>query len=126
MNWQCSGITREGERCARSVEGPNGLCWLHDPTRSEERRRAASKAGRSKPSRELVAIKRRLSELADDVLEGRVERGDGAVVSQILNVYLRSISVELRVREQQEMEGRLEELEAALERRNEGGRRRWG
>ncbi len=126
MNRQCSGITREGERCARSVEGPNGLCWLHDPTRSEERRRAASKAGRSKPSRELVDIKRRLSELADDVLEGRVERGDGAVVSQILNVYLRAISVELKVAEQQEMEARLEELEAALERRNEGGRRRWG
>ncbi len=71
-------------------------------------------------------IKRRLSELADDVLEGRVERGDGAVVSQILNVYLRAISVELKVAEQQEMEARLEELEAALERRNEGGRRRWG
>ncbi len=126
MNRQCSGITREGERCVRSAEGPNGLCWLHDPTRSKECRRAASKAGRSKPSRELVDIKRRLSELADDVLEGRVERGDGAVVSQILNVYLRAISVELKVAEQQEMEARLEELEAALERRNEGGRRRWG
>jgi hypothetical protein len=73
----------------------------------------------------LVDIKRRLSELADDVLEGRVERGDGAVVSQTLNVYLRAISVELQVREQQEMEARLGELEAALKRRTEGGRRRW-
>jgi hypothetical protein len=125
LSRQCSGITREGGRCARSVDGPNGLCWLHDPTRSEDRRRAASKAGRSKPSREVVSVKQRLSDLANDVLAGRVERGDGAVVSQILNVYLRAIATEMKVREVEEIEGRLEELETALERRREGGSR-WG
>jgi hypothetical protein len=62
-----------------------------------------------------VDIKRRLSELANDVLEGRVERGDGAVVSQILNVYLRAISVELRVTEQRELIERLEALEQIAE-----------
>jgi hypothetical protein len=125
LSRQCSGITREGGRCARSVDGPNGLCWLHDPTRSQDRRRAASKAGRSKPSREIVSIKQRLSDLADDVLAGRVERGDGAVVSQILNVYLRAVSVEMKVKEVEEIEGRLEELESALARQNQGGDR-WG
>jgi hypothetical protein len=59
------------------------------------------------------------------VLAGRVERGDGAVVSQILNVYLRAVSVEMKVKEVEEIEGRLEELEAALERKNQGGSR-WG
>ena len=122
MSRQCSGITREGGRCARSVDGPNGLCWLHDPTRSQDRRRAASKAGRSKPSRELQAIKARLSDLADDVLAGRVERGDGAVVSQILNVYLRAISTEMKVWEQQELIERLEALETNLESRKGNGR----
>jgi hypothetical protein len=122
LSRQCSGITREGGRCARSVDGPNGLCWLHDPTRSEDRRRAASKAGRSKPSREVVSVKQRLSDLADDVL---VERGDGAVVSQILNVYLRAVSVEMKVKEVQEIEERLTQMEEALERRKEGGSR-WG
>ena len=121
---QCSGITREGGRCARSVDGPNGLCWLHDPTRSEDRRRAASKAGRSKPSREIVSIKQRLSDLADGVLEGRVERGDGAVVSQILNVYLRAVSVEMKVREVEEVEERIASLEEALQRKNGGSS--WG
>jgi hypothetical protein len=122
LSRQCGGITREGGRCARSVDGPNGLCWLHDPTRSEDRRRAASKAGRSKPSREVVSVKQRLSDLADDVL---VERGDGAVVSQILNVYLRAVSVEMKVKEVQEIEERLTQMEEALERRKEGGSR-WG
>jgi hypothetical protein len=67
-----------------------------------------------------VDIKRRLSELANDVLEGRVERGDGAVVSQILNVYLRAISVELRVTEQRELIERLEALELIAEDRKGG------
>jgi hypothetical protein len=73
----------------------------------------------------LAGIKRRLSELAEDVLEGSVERADGAVVSQILNVYLRAVSVELKVRELTELEERLEELEASLERQN-SSRQRYG
>ncbi len=124
MNRQCSGITREGARCTRSVEGPNGLCWLHDPTRSEERRRAASKAGRAKPNREIIDIKQRLSDLADAILEDRVEKGAGAVVSQILNVYLRALTVELQLKEQAELTERLESLEEALERQK--GERRYG
>jgi hypothetical protein len=72
----------------------------------------------------LVDLKRRLSELVNDVLEGRVERGDGAVVSQILNVYLRAISVELKVTEQRELIERLDALEQASEARRGGSR--WG
>jgi hypothetical protein len=120
LSKQCGGITREGTRCARSVEGPNGLCWLHDPTRSEERRRAASKAGRSKPNREIQGIKARLEDLADGVLLGTTDRGDAAVVAQVWNTYLRAVSVELKVREQEEVLERLEELEATLERRDKG------
>jgi hypothetical protein len=37
-----------------------------------------------------------------------------AVVARVLNVLLRAVTVELRVKEQQELEARLEELEAAL------------
>ena len=124
MAVSCSGITRSGSRCTVSVSGPQEFCHLHDPTRAEERKRAASKAGRSKPSRELIDIKQRLSDLADDVLEGKVKRGDGAVVSQILNVYLRAISVEMKAKEQQDFEVRIGELEQLLEK--QGGGRRWG
>ena len=117
MSQQCSGITGKGTRCTRSVEGPNGLCWLHDPTRAEDRRRAAGKAGRSKPNRELQDIKTRLSELANDVLEGKVDKSVGAVASQVLNVYLRAVSVELKAREQLELIERLERLEEDLDTR---------
>jgi hypothetical protein len=121
---RCSGITRSGTRCERSADGPNGLCWAHNPANAEKRRRLASKAGKAKPGGELAGIKQRLSDLADDVLDGKVERGTGAVVSQILNVYLRAVSVEMKAREQLELTERLEALEEALERNRES--RRYG
>ena len=80
--------------------GSGGLCWAHDPANAERRRRGQSRGGRNKPTKELAAIKQRLSDLADDVLEGNVERGVAAVASQVLNVYLRAVSVELKAREQ--------------------------
>jgi hypothetical protein len=101
-----------------------GLCWAHDPANAERRRRGQSRGGKSKSTKELIDVKRRLSELAAGVLAGCIERGDGAVVSQILNVYLRAISTEMKVKEVEELEQRLEQLENALERQDGG--RRWG
>ncbi len=117
MSGRCSGITRSGTRCERSVEGPNGMCWLHDPTRSEERRQAASRAGKAKPNREIADIKTRLSDLAEDVLAGEVDRANAAVAGQLLNTYIRAVSVELKAREQMELIERLESLEETLEQR---------
>ena len=120
MNSICTGTKRDESPCTLPSRESSGLCWAHDPANAERRRRGQSRGGRNKPSRELVDIKRRLTELANDVLEGRVERGDGAVVSQILNVYLRAISVELWVTEQRELIERLEALELIAEDRKGG------
>jgi hypothetical protein len=121
---RCAGTKRDSSPCTATVEPPHRFCWWHDPANADKRRRAASKAGKSKPSRELAGIKQRLSDLADDVLEGRQERAVAAVASQVLNVFLRAVSVELKVREQQEITERLEELETLLEQRRE--ERRYG
>ena len=121
MSGRCSGITRSGTRCERSVEGPNGMCWLHDPTRSEERRRAASRAGKAKPNREIADIKTRLSDLAAGVIEGEVDKGVAAVASQVYNVLLRAITTELKVKEVTELEERLGELEHVFEQRRAEG-----
>jgi hypothetical protein len=65
---RCTGIKRDGGRCTVIVNGLQTYCYQHDPKRAEERRRNASRAARSKPSRELLGINQRLSALADDVL----------------------------------------------------------
>jgi hypothetical protein len=125
---RCPGTKRDGSRCTVTVEPPQTYCWWHDPQNAEERKRAASKggkrAGRGRPQAELANIKERLSDLAGDVLAENVDKGVAAVASQVLNVYLRAVSVELKAREQLELTERLEVLEEALETRKGG--RRWG
>jgi hypothetical protein len=120
----CTATKRDGSPCTLPSYGSDGLCWAHDPKNAERRRRGQSRGGKSKPSKELVSIKQRLSNLADDVLEGNVDKGVAAVASQILNVYLRALSTELAVREQLELLGRLEALEESAQQQKGG--KRWG
>ena len=120
----CTATKRDGSPCTLPSTGPNNLCWAHDPANAERRRRGQSRGGKNKPSRELSNIKQRLSDLADDVLEGRQDKGVAAVASQVLNVYLRAVSVELKAREQLELIERLEALEEQLESKKKVGP--WG
>jgi hypothetical protein len=124
----CTGITRSGERCKGIAIDGSGYCYAHHPDHVEDRRRAARKGGqrggRGRPQAELSDIKRRLSDLADDVLAGRQDKGVAAVASQVLNVYLRAVSVELKAREQLELVERLETLEEIA--KAKPGGRRWG
>ena len=119
MASKCAAITRGGAPCKGLVRLGNDYCPAHDPTRHEARRRAASKAGKSKPGRELADIKDRLFTLVEDVVKGDVDKGDAAVASQLYNVLLRAISMDLKVKELEELEAKLEEMEKALERHGE-------
>jgi hypothetical protein len=116
---KCSGITQAGTACKGIPIDGSGYCYAHHPGRIEERRRYGSKGGkrggRGRPQAELSDIKRRLSGLADDVLEGRQDKGVAAVASQVLNVYLRAVELGRRIREQNDLEARLDELEGLLE-----------
>ncbi len=112
---RCNGSKPDGTPCERIVAASQSYCYSHDPARSEERHRDARKAAKCKPNREIQDIKTMLSELAENVLEGSVGRSDAAVVSQILNVCLRAATVELKVREQEELVERMERLEETLE-----------
>jgi hypothetical protein len=125
---KCSGITQAGTACKGiPIEGSQ-WCYVHHPDHAEERRRHGSKGGkrggRGRPQAELSDIKRRLSDVADDVLEGRQDKGVAAVASQVLNVLLRAISVETKLKEQFELVERLESLEEGLE-QSRGGGSRW-
>ena len=112
----CAGTKRDGSQCTASVEPPQRYCWWHDPDNAEERQRAASKAGKSRPSRELLAIKTQLQDLTERVLAGGLETGRAAVAIQLINTRLRTIEQERKNRESDELEARIEALERTQER----------
>jgi hypothetical protein len=118
---RCPGNKRDGSRCTVSVEPPQTYCWWHDPANADARRRAASRggkrAGRGRPQAELVSLKSQLQEMADAVLKGDQDRAAAAVAGQLLNIKLRAIEIERKIREAEELEARLEALEAVLKRR---------
>jgi hypothetical protein len=125
---RCTGITRDGERCREIAIDGLGYCYAHD--RAEERRRNAHKGGRrggrGRPSVELATLKERLSTLADNVLEGSVDRGDAAVAGQLLNTVIRAIGMEMRVREVEDLQRQVEELRDLIEAGRSQGQRSYG
>src|SRR4051794_11209323 len=117
---QCAGIKRDGGRCAVVVGPGQTHCYQHDPKRAEDRRRNASKGGRSKGNQKLAKLDKQLEDLAADALEGAVERGVAAVVNQIVNSRIRLLELERKIREQEELELRLAALEDVLKTRRAG------
>ncbi len=125
---RCARIKDNGERCKANATPGAEWCYSHDPERAEERRLNASKGGkrggRGRSSGEIVGIKTLLSDLADKVLDGKLETGRAAVANQLINTRLRAVEVERKIREQEEFEERLAALEWAGEDRRGG--KRWG
>jgi hypothetical protein len=120
----CSAIKANGERCRGIAATGSDYCPAHDPARADARTKAASKAAKSRSVtvtevNNIVIIKETLKDLYRAVLEGRVDRSAAAVANQIANTQLRAVEVERRVREQDELEIRLDELEGLLEQAEE-------
>ena len=105
---RCQGTKRDGGSCTVVVGPGQSHCYQHDPHRAEERRRNASRGGRSggrgRPSVELARLQARFEELA---------------VGQLLNGARACVRDSLAAREQEELVARLEELERALEARGD-------
>jgi hypothetical protein len=118
---QCSAVKRNGEPCTLPANGQHGLCWAHDPKNAERRRRGASRGGKARANREIPAIKTRLEDLEERVLNGDLETARAAVANQLINTRLRAIEQERKNKETLELEARIEVLEAAQQ-----GGSRWG
>ncbi len=111
---RCSGITRGGDQCSASVRPGEKWCYNHDPARQDERRRNASKAGKSGGNRDVIDLKRQLSDLYDATLAGEVDRGVAAVLTQIVNARTRLLETEARLKEQQELVERIQRMEEMI------------
>ncbi len=118
---KCSGITRAGTACKGTPIEGSQWCYVNHPDHDQERRRhgarGGKRGGRGRPMVEVHAVKDKLQDLADRVLDGSLDRADAAVVAQIYNVILRATSVEMKVRETDEIAREVEELREILETR---------
>jgi len=118
---KCAGITQSGTACKGIPIDGSQWCYVHHPDHVEERRRHGSKGGkrggRGRPAVEVGAIKALLSDLTDKILAGELETSRAAVANQLLNTHLRAIEIERKIKETDELEARLEELEEAARQR---------
>ena len=108
---RCCASKANGEPCERIVGASQDYCFAHDPNRAAERARNASRAARSKPSREMAVLKGQLRAVADGVLSGAVEPKRGAVAVQALSALTRAIELERRIKEEDQLTERLDALE---------------
>jgi hypothetical protein len=106
----CAGIKRDGGRCTLPVQGPSGLCWLHDPARAGERHRHASKAARSKGNREVADLKAEIKDVIRDVKAGELDRNAAAVMIQGYRALKDFIALERQVKETDVLAAEIEEL----------------
>ncbi len=125
---RCQAIKPNGERCKGEASPGAEWCYSHDPAHAEQRRRNASRGGRSGGrgrGGELAGIKDLLSDLTDRVLGGEdvepLETGRAAVANQLINTRLRAVEVERKVKETEDLEARIERLERSQQR----GDTRW-
>jgi hypothetical protein len=72
---------------------------------------------------ELGALRTENADIRRRLLEGELLPGIAAVAVQSINTDIRAVSAALKAREQEELVGRLEDLERALETK---GERRYG
>jgi hypothetical protein len=110
LNARCRGIKRDGEPCTLSANGPDGYCWAHSPKHAEERRRMASKAGKSKPTAEVHNLKAEIRSVIADVKAGDLDRNDAAVMIQGYRALKDFIALERHLRETDELAAEIEEL----------------
>jgi hypothetical protein len=121
----CAASKKDGSPCTLPATGPDGLCWVHDPANDSARRRGQSRGGRGRAGREIADLKARILETVEGVLDGTVDRGRGAVAVQGYNALRAALELERKVKETEELEERLVELENAKP-ANGRGRSPWG
>jgi hypothetical protein len=106
----CHATKANGEPCTLPANGPQGLCWAHAPENAEKRRRAASKAARSKGNREVATLKEEIKAVITDVKSGNLDRNDAGVMIQGCRALKDFIALERQIRETDELAAKIEEL----------------
>ena len=119
----CTATTQYGRPCQNPAHPGKSVCWTHDPENATQRVRNARAGGvavHSPATHEIGELKEELKALIREVKDGEITPGVASVITQLANVLLRGIEQQRKVKESEELEARIEELE----RRAEGGYQR--
>jgi hypothetical protein len=116
---KCPAITRSGEACKGIPIDDSGYCYAHHPDHAQERRAYGSKGGkrggRGRPQAELEDIKATLYRIASEIENGEIDTRTGAVLVQVFNSIRGCVEDQRKIKETEELEARLSELEEQLE-----------
>jgi hypothetical protein len=125
---RCNAKTADGKVCNSSALLGSVFCFFHDPTKSAERREAQALGGRQNRTRvlgltepqvtlrdcgDVVAL---VSETINQVRMGVIDPRVANSVGYLANVLIKAF-------ERDELETRIEKLEALFERRREASER---
>lgn len=113
MTTLCSATKANGEPCTLPANGQQGVCWAHDKRNAAQRRRTASRGGRSKANTPVKDLQRQLDEIIARVLDGTLVPYRGSVAAQLIGAKIRLIELDRKLKEQEQIEARLERLERA-------------
>jgi len=110
LNDRCFGIKRNGEPCTMPANGPDGYCWAHSPEHADQRRRAAQKAGRAKPTAEVALIKEEIKAAIAGVQKGALDRNKARAMFTGYGVLLDYIKLERGIYVEEDLARRIKEL----------------
>ena len=116
---RCEGTKSDGSPCERMVGDNVRWCWNHDPVHARQRRELASHAAKSKRDPQITELNSRVREVLDQTLTGEVDRADASVFFQGAGVLIRGIEQARKVRETDELEQRVADLQQRM--RGTGG-----
>jgi hypothetical protein len=108
---QCSATKANGERCTLPANGPEALCWSHDPKNSAKRRRNASKAATAKADKEIRDTKAEIRELVRMVREEDFDVSKANAVNRLYQTLLQYIIVERGIYREDDLAQRIRELQ---------------
>ena len=125
---RCKAMKQSGEGCHTAALPKSAFCYFHDPAKADERREAQALGGRQNRIRALDAtapdvkvedcgdVVALVSETINQVRKGVIDPRVANSVGYLANVLIKAF-------ERDELETRIEKLEALFERRSEASER---
>jgi hypothetical protein len=107
---QCSFTKPNGERCKLAAQGPQGVCWNHDPKYAEKRSRQASRAAKAKADKEVREAKREIRELIRLVREDGFDVSRANTANRLYQTLLQYILAERGIYREEDLAVRIREL----------------